>query len=302
VDFFTSAVDNNTIGLGVAVNSLWIWMIPVTLGWVWVGTQNSASTVREALMSVEASIGFPLHKVKGQMTGFQDCSDEDSLISRGMDLDASYDESCTSGLDHTELDNCDHQEIIEMPDMNGAIETGKPLLTKTKSAKIPMRRMVLGASTAGYALEPGPIFNYARVWNHLRTAEYVANAFCALNRNLRAKRSIQGKAWVEDPHRWKENLEGRCAGTTNADGICPDASAVDERSITGTSLNQEISQEITPEEMERYVFSRFNVESAGITQNFIVATIVAIVLQWGTTGSAILIAYQSVLFSYMCLY
>jgi hypothetical protein len=70
---------------------------------------------------------------------------------------------------------------------------------------------------------------------------------------------------------------------------------------TGTSPNEENFHEITPEEMEEYVFSRSNIESADITQNFIVATIVAVVLQWGTTGSAIFIAYLSVLFSYMCL-
>ena len=245
-------------------------------------------------MSVEASIGFPLRKVKGQMTGFLDCSDEDSLISRKMDPEASHDELCSTGLDHTELDNSDQQETADMGNVNGAT---RPPLSHTTSIKIPMRRTVLGASTAGYALEPGPIFNYARVWNHLRTAEYVGNAFCASNSNLKAKRSLQGKAWVEDPHRWKENLEGWHAGTTNVDGICPDASAVDETNLTGTSLNQGISHEVTPEEMERYVFSGFNFESADITQNFIVATVVALALQWGTTGSAIVIAYQSVLFS-----
>ena len=302
VDFFTSAVDNNTIGLGVAVNSLWIWMIPVTLGWVWVGTQNSASTIREALMSVEASVGFPLHKVKGQMTGFRDCSDEDSPISRRMDLEAGHGESYPNTLDHIEVNNnSGHRGAIEMTDMNGTAETERPLLTKTTPIKAAPRQTILGSSIAGYALEPGPIFNYARVWNHLRMAEYVGNAFCALNANLKEKRAIQGKTWVEDPHRWKENFEGWGAGTASANTNGLNNSATNETSLAGTSLNQEAPHEATPTEIERYIFPRFNTKCGdppGVTQNFIVATAVALVLQWGTTGSAILIAYELVLLFY----
>lgn len=34
IDFFTSASSNSTIGIGLAINSLWLWMIPIVLGWV----------------------------------------------------------------------------------------------------------------------------------------------------------------------------------------------------------------------------------------------------------------------------
>jgi hypothetical protein len=299
VDFFTSAVDNDTIGLGVAVNNLWIWMIPVTLGWVWVGTQNSASTIREALMSIEASVEFPLHKVKGQMTSFKDCSDENFLISKRMDLKAGNEESYPNTLNHIEVTDNGHQGAIEMTDMTGTADAGRTLLTKTTPIKTPPRRTILGSSIAGYALEPGPIFNYARVWNHLRMAEYVGNAFCALNANLKEKRPVQGNAWVEDPHRWKENLEGWRTALTSANTPFPDTSATDEASLTGKGLNHETPSQATPTEIEGYIFSRFNTECSdppGITQNFIVATAVALILQWGTTGSAILIAYESVSF------
>jgi hypothetical protein len=296
VDFFTSAVDNNTIGLGVAVNSLWIWMIPVTLGWVWVGTQNSASTIRGALMSVEASVGFPPHKLKGHMIGFKDCSDDDSPISRQMDLETNLGAVYPNTLDHIKVNNSGQQGAIEMTDMNIAAETERPLLTKSTPIKTLPRRVILGSSIAGYALEPGPIFNYARVWNHLRIAEYVGKAFCALNSNLKERRSIQGDAWIEDPHRWKENL-GWHAEKIVANANRPTTSTIDKASLVETNLDQNVPHEVTPTEIERYVFSRFNTNGdgpPGITHNFIVAIVVALVLQWGTTGSAILIAYKSV--------
>jgi hypothetical protein len=305
VDFFTSAVNNNTIGLGVAVNTLWIWMIPVTLGWVWVGTQNSASTIRGALMSVEASVGSPPHKLKGHMIGFKDCSDDDSPISRQMDLEANQGAVYPNTLDHTGVNNSGQQDAIEMTDIKIAAEAERHLLIKSTPIKGLPRRMILGFSIAGYALEPGPIFNYARVWNHLRIAEYVGNAFCALNANLKGKRSIQGDAWIEDPHRWKENLQGWHAGKIIANANSPTTSATDTASLAGTSLDQDVSHEVTPSEIEKYVFSRFNTNGGGppgVTHNFIVAIVVALILQWGTTGSAILIAYQSVPFFFKYLY
>jgi hypothetical protein len=220
-----------------------------------------------------------------------------------MDLEGGYDQSCLTALDCLEVDS-GSQERIEMADRSGAVGTERVLLTNPTSAKIPVRRTILGCSIAGYALEPGPIFNYSRFWNHLQTAEYVGNAFCALNCNLKAKRSIQGKDWIEDPRRWKENLVGSRGKTSSANGNDPSTSATDQTSLTGTSLDQDSPHEVTPEEMESYVSFRFsaeNVNTPGISHNFIVAAAVAVILQWGTTGSAILIAYQLVPLRYVCL-
>src|SRR2546421_9258565 len=41
--------DNDTGALGVTMNSIWTWMIPICLGWVWIGSQTSHSGIREAL-------------------------------------------------------------------------------------------------------------------------------------------------------------------------------------------------------------------------------------------------------------
>ena len=52
IDFFTSPADETTVSVGLGINSLWIWMIPVTFGWVKVGTQTSALSIKAALKSV----------------------------------------------------------------------------------------------------------------------------------------------------------------------------------------------------------------------------------------------------------
>ncbi|OCL03560.1 hypothetical protein AOQ84DRAFT_266327, partial [Glonium stellatum] len=48
--FFDTSDDIYSIGtIGVTVNCLWTWMISICLAWVWVGSQKSHSTIRNAL-------------------------------------------------------------------------------------------------------------------------------------------------------------------------------------------------------------------------------------------------------------
>jgi hypothetical protein len=52
IGFFTSPADETTVNVGLATNSLWIWMIPVTFGWVKFGTRSFAGSIKAALKSV----------------------------------------------------------------------------------------------------------------------------------------------------------------------------------------------------------------------------------------------------------
>lgn len=54
--FFSTPDENNTGGLGVTMNSIWTWMIPICLGWVWVGSQTSHSGIRDALKSASQNV------------------------------------------------------------------------------------------------------------------------------------------------------------------------------------------------------------------------------------------------------
>lgn len=52
IDYFTSTTDEMTITVGLALNGLWIWMIPVIPGLVFVATQTSAGSVKAAIPCV----------------------------------------------------------------------------------------------------------------------------------------------------------------------------------------------------------------------------------------------------------
>jgi hypothetical protein len=75
LDFF-AIINSSTTGIGAAINSLWMWLIPISLGWVWVGTQNSAATIQEGLMraSIKATLSSQNKKDKKAMIGFKDRS------------------------------------------------------------------------------------------------------------------------------------------------------------------------------------------------------------------------------------
>ena len=175
VDFFTTAVDDSTIGVGIAVNCLWVWMIPITLGFVWVGTQNSAGTIRNALMKSEMCLivgerseVHQFHHIKGMMECLRDRQGEDAGNSNQPDPE-SYDRSAR-------------------------------------------RKRILGVSTGGLEMEPGAIFNYARAQSHLRTAQVIIDAFEALNTHLENK--FRDTVFTEpngrefDPQDWVRFLEG----------------------------------------------------------------------------------------------
>jgi hypothetical protein len=72
VDYFTSKADEDTISVGLGINSVWVWMIPVTLGWVLVGTQTSAGSIKAALKSVFVPKLGEERNVWGKSVGFMD--------------------------------------------------------------------------------------------------------------------------------------------------------------------------------------------------------------------------------------
>jgi hypothetical protein len=54
VQFFTTGTDDTTVVLGQAINALWTWMLPIVWGWVFVGTQNTAQSIPDAIENAPA--------------------------------------------------------------------------------------------------------------------------------------------------------------------------------------------------------------------------------------------------------
>lgn len=287
---FLGMIDQFTIRVfGVAINDVWMWMIPVTVGWVWVGTQNSASTIRDGLMEASTKAVFlpdpqsGPQSMGGQDTiGFQDWSwenrDEQLL---GEELTAS-DTTHTNAWDTATLHTGQRSDLESGTETSTSFEMRQqqpPLLATTANTTRSTRPrrvqtlLVIKERYEGCRGEAGPIFNYARFPSHLQTCALVIDMFKIMNTRLDGEATVRvpvscSRAWQYDDdegddkkERWKENLKG------------------------------------TPEEMEQWLFPPSQTpvtnHSINVPLVFLQAFFVATCLQWGTTGAAVWLAYQT---------
>jgi hypothetical protein len=115
--------------------------------------------------------------------------------------------------------------------------------------------------------EPGPLFVFARVHTHMAACEHIRGGFAALLRKQQEKTTVHGRVWNDKD--WRDNLKG------------------------------------TPAQMRQYIFGEHlrdaevpenssvpDVPPGGIGVSFIIAAFAGVLLQWGTTGSAIRIGYM----------
>ena len=283
VDFLQTASTSSIIGLGLAINSLWIWMIPVALGWVCVGTQTSAGAFKAATMAVDPpKVGDGLARY-GRNVGIRVRNADTDIFLLETDREAAHAKDCTklgsevtvadtrrtrfdSGATETNVDVIEYPEQVatEIP----CEERGH--VTWVDEEEISARytkQTFLGFSIIGYETEPGPVYNFARLWTHRNATSQVIDAFRGLTTTLKdgTRRTVHGGPW--DPKDWDRNFQG------------------------------------SPVALSRYISSRrknFDTDHlrvysgkspASLTKVSIVAFICALVLQWGTTGGAILIAY-----------
>ena len=327
ISFFTSlSTDWSTsIGIGLAINCIWLWMIPVVLGWVYVGTQTSAGSVKVALTEATVPALGSMRNVSGDCFGIRDRTSFD-----GFDISHQY-ASAVDGYQDEESPSQNStlrpQEFLPEEDVMETVSTSLQAQRSSKSAEyrvsvttqpdseaetaegsftgqsgdIKMRKLskdshlstittllpfeqprerllggdnyfrflpqkFMGFSIAGDELEPGPIFNYARPWTHANAVKHIAVAFATYTARQRKRQPVASdRKWDPDPDNWKDNLEGS---------------------------PEEYSKYINPKGEDVIDFSIHAPASAELNFNCIFAAFVAVFLQWGTTGAAIVIAFE----------
>ncbi len=306
-DFFTSASSDSSIGIGLAINSLWLWMIPIVLGWVYVGNQVSAESIKAALTDTYVPVLGSERNLNRECIGIRDRTTYDDSSTRlkmrpslrdsanntaardaGLDTEQEHTSAASyqltpilqrwpaSSSDHPDTLDISRSEDNELRALmdDRQVSTTSTLRATEQHSQSPLedethfnslQRTFLGFSIAGDDLEPGPIFNYARVWTHMNACKQVAEAFLTLNRRQKQRETVNGHEWEEDPDRWNENLHG---------------------------TPEQISQYISTSHEDLQNFSVHAPASADLVQNCIAAAFVAVFLQWGTTGAAIVIAYK----------
>lgn len=325
IAFFTaSSATGSTIDVGLAINSLWLWMIPVVLGWVYVGTQNSAASIKAALTDTDVPTLGPERHSKGECIGLRDRTSYDySSVPLRHSLDSSeapYNESRQvqgatrfggSALDNAVVDSglqtkrgyanssnpsqdasvlhpkptSSYQRVIVHANASDDIELqasamdhrvdtssmfqepeeeSQPALHPDSTFNF-LPQPFLGFSIAGDDHAPGPIYNYARVWTHTNAIDRIAEAFLMLTKRQQQQETVDGHEWEQDPERWNENLRG---------------------------TPKQMSQYLSPISQDLRSIPIHVPASADLVRNCITAAFIAMCLQWGTTGAAIVIAYK----------
>lgn len=302
IDFFVAKSSRSSIGIGLAINSLWLWMIPIVLGWVYVGTQNSAASIKAALFdTIVPTLGSERH-LKGECFGIRDRTTYDyssAMWQDSIDSHVPHDgapqeqaEPGTSGSvlkiadlssgfdteqEHTFPTSCQVDQIRQEPPtsssdhrnalhINGSDDIElQAFMIDHQAGTNSLPQTLMGFSIAGDDLAPGPIFNYARVWTHSNAAKRITEAFLTFTSRQKKRQTVDGHEWQEDPDRWIENLKG---------------------------TPKQMSQYISPLHHDLQYIPVHAPASEGLVHNCVSAAFIAICLQWGTTGAAIVIAYE----------
>ena len=324
IDFFTAAPSTgSSIDNGLAINSLWLWMIPVVLGWVYVGTQNSVASTKAALTDTDVPTLSSETYFRGECIGFRDRTtyDYSSIVSQHS-LDSNeppHSESCQvqeaprlsasalanagvdSGLktdqeylnprssqdnstllqgsnssyrsgnvlanasDDTELQTFVDNRQVKTPNTLHSNEQESESTLNSDSSFNLLPQTFMGFSIAGDDLAPGPIYNYARVWTHTNAISRIAESFSMLTHRQQQHETVDGRKWEQDPKKWNENLEG---------------------------TPKQIAQYLSPRHEDLQYIPVHVPASADLIYDCITAAFIAMCLQWGTTGAAILIAYK----------
>ena len=129
-------------------------MIPLVLGWVYIGNQKSTDSIKAILNDTDIPILSHERNLKRICIGIKDRT--------------AFDGSSTPPrpLEHDALFN-------------------------------PLPQTFLGFFLAGDDLEPGPMFNYARVWTHMNASKQVAEAFLKLARRQKQLETVNSYKWEE---------------------------------------------------------------------------------------------------------
>ena len=331
IQFFTTGFTDNSVALGLAINSLWSWMLPLVWGWVFVGAQTSAESIRLAFQSIRpvvTKVARGRHKKPvnhdnahngpnaGQSSteGHQSSTEDGQSSTEGGQISTEGGQTSTEGgqasieggqasaegsqvpVDGGQISTEDRQAAIEG---RQAYESRKVLkescdFLEDRTDEIVETGMdtYWGLPIAGYEKEPGELFVFARVYTHMTACEHIRTAFDELRKKQQQEKTVQCDSCAscesgDSCESWNEqNFEANLEGT---------AAQIQHYIFQNRSENASDPQEMNPLAEDIEGKSDLEVHSGAPTDigiHFVVAGLIGFLLQWGTTGAAIFIAYR----------
>lgn len=276
----------------MSASGLWAWMVPICAGWVFVGTQINADTAAQALRRT------PAHKTLDgpeQRQGGIRCSGGLNPVvpyateldgePNGLRNDQEYEEHET--LRHAPPKSLQSFQLGEIrPHSQGLSETALGASNTSGSRRQshsinsqgpflprPAVKIVnledphwLGRSVAGDEQKEGPIFNYARFITWWWVADTIERCFAKTAENLHAENPVAGGQW--DHNNGVNDI------------------------LSGTVEELEAYCGLTPDQQNRRLaYVGFAQVDSAVWMRVLSAAVVAIIIQWGTTGPSIIIAF-----------
>ncbi|EFQ30377.1 hypothetical protein CGRA01v4_09913 [Colletotrichum graminicola] len=230
--------------LVLSSGSLWIWLVPVIIGWVLVGTQNKKGTIQEAIRRANGRIS-----VENKETGIE------------------------------VVDDVEHPALAD-PTTRFVNAPSSP--TRTNQPEMRLRMF----SVAGCQRQQGPVYNYARSITWLNFADRLYMAFRAASDQMKKQREILSQPCITNDDYVKVSADCGLAPnvSTHANGS---AGHHQQPPATQGPPSHVLVEYTSLSEMSPPAMSAF-------WRHVAWSMLVALVLQWGTTGWAIYISYETV--------
>ncbi|KAJ7264121.1 hypothetical protein B0H12DRAFT_274609 [Mycena haematopus] len=294
------------VGVQFGASALWSWMFPIVFGYIRVGSQCKAGAVKEALVDNTiipqrgvSSHGGDVQEVMYQKGLRPDADLYPPLSSTGAppgesNRPAGSTTVLSSLLGSTKPSNSgDNNPRVEMPERDGsvAINAGHQHEHSKRDSEVEptdtaeLERVLppptwLGMDVRGDERREGPIFNYARVFTWFAFAEHVGRAFetSIHNMRIRANRTVIP-------------VDLRIPPVADQVAILPET----EKATTNPLLTAQNAAYCCglAQSQDLRAFMFWEELPAAAIQHILYAAFVALFLQWGTTGAAIFVEYNT---------
>jgi hypothetical protein len=231
--------------------TLWVWLVPVVSGWVFVGTQSAADTIKVALKADNA-FQAPQHNddTKPYRVAYQTGLQVRSGLNLPLHRNPTF--------------------VGNEPDFDSQ----------------PKHAEWCGADIRGHEWRQGPIFNYARIFTWWQLATTVSNAFAATLENVKEKRILDEQ---ELTNRSQDSKAEQPVKHAEQNQVLEDLQNGDAHPNDRSLIVSRYCGLDGPESAKAY--PEWQDIGSDWWKRLVAAILMAVALQWGTTGAAIVIAF-----------
>ncbi|KZP03914.1 hypothetical protein FIBSPDRAFT_941270, partial [Athelia psychrophila] len=250
INSFFGLLDNINSN-GQAVGSVWLWLLPIVVGWLQISPKCDKEMVKKAMKEANRSV---------------------YVASKPVDI-SPHSTSSHSDLSHTTAVTSTPISISSHSDSPHNI-TGTPSPPKQVSGS--MRAFSIRESIVGIAMHDeecsAPIYNYTRFLPWVLAVNEVSIAFHYASEKSRAHKPVHG------PAGWKKAKEGKRIKDSNRKGDLQEVESYCHPTDTASIENPRPPSE----------FSLWGTDT--FSRAFIAAGM-ALFLQWGTTSAAVIVVW-----------